>query len=1322
MLSINAWGGFPRIDKKTDIDQKANKLQQPGHLFTGYVPVEAAPHTAAARPSIFPAGNGVIHPLTVWHADALRVLTFAGKNQQVELEKKFLHTLKHTEDPVEKATVADILGRVKSVAAKSHLLKLLDEKEHVQVRTSAAQALASIGSGSHEDGYTAPQLSEALWDTYRQRTEALRKEIEQASQDLSYEEKMAQDEAHEDRFQEIKALVHGVSRLNVVRHNEKLVAELRHMLGVSQEKEATVQELSHQKDMADAEFYNVLKGKYRRPVNDILKEIPAEQLKDMKRQIQVVAPDGISMNLLEVGEQLNQLKRQQEKFDLRIVTSLMEALSLHDNREANTALKGGLDCDHHEIRARSLKMLAGRNRLNYSSDVYPNLSARHSKIRQAALTALLDSPEPAAKQKAVELITPGEFFKLAGGLNADTLGQYRDFLSEMAERGDEYVEALSSKVMNPDYGLDFRQIGLHLLGMVAREPIAHRVSSETVAHAAMTLKLATMAAPGKNATERAAIATTAMVQWVQTKDFAAIPAAIMLAETREHKISGRDQERLLSAVVRALSDDRDERSRATRTNRLAGNVLDILQAGESNLLTDHLATELRANIKPDRLQKQLRPESPDAFAEAIEGVERDPVVADKLKPALEALRPALIRLGESDKSKTAQMLAFRVMGLLQDKDAVPYLINRVNNPLKGQMDWKAELSYWGDPAIDGLRLRFNALKALGDIGDARALKVFTPLLEDANLRRIIPEPLSRLASDANQHASKAELNVLRRKLAKLMADPDTSRGMRAVRLRAANALYQFKDGLDTLKAFVANTRDPNFRRHALSALVSNNHGLEPEHPDHHLVKSLLNPELGVERLHARGITGKGVDMAIVDGGFVDDANREGFQQRVKLPASWDGDPESEHPTMVMSTAAANGKLKGVAPDVRVFSDRWPEFDSADPMEVYKKIIEGKMRGENNVRVINNSWGFSNQNILLHQDVRDILKKFKSVVDMAEKAGIQIVFAAGNEGEEPSFPTLGTMTLFGLDVDKLTDDQKRNYNAILDKVITVGATNTQGSEKRAEHRMAEFSSVGDSSRSNKMKPTIVAPGVDMMVYGWDKALGKGEGNPKRLVNGTSFASPYVSGVLSLMAQVNDQLTPKEMREILKKAAVKLPGVPVSHQGFGEINPEAAVKLAEKYQHNNGNTRANAASSSPALGSDDEDVEMVDAAGSVQANDRHDHQPSQSKVRHQSSPDILKGLQTELHTELHKVAAGRVKRQRRSSEEARVVRGGRHNSASFAGASSTRQTGYTESAFNWLTGFRSGQTTPSRASRLDFNHGPASALRMNPPKEPVLDITR
>jgi serine protease AprX len=138
------------------------------------------------------------------------------------------------------------------------------------------------------------------------------------------------------------------------------------------------------------------------------------------------------------------------------------------------------------------------------------------------------------------------------------------------------------------------------------------------------------------------------------------------------------------------------------------------------------------------------------------------------------------------------------------------------------------------------------------------------------------------------------------------------------------------------------------------------------------------------------------------------------------------------------------------------------------------------------------------------------------------------------------------------VDKLTKDEESDLNYILNKVVLVGAVNTHGIEDVQQHHIAEFSSVGDTLRP-KLLPTVLAPGVDMSVYGYEK--GK---RTKELVNGTSFASPFTSGVAALLLQVNPKLTPAQVRDILKSTAQKLPKLPDAYQGVGEINPEAAIK--------------------------------------------------------------------------------------------------------------------------------------------------------------------
>lgn len=1073
----------------------------------------------------------------------------------VKMERDFIRMLRQSKNPQEKADLTELLGRSHSINALPHILQLLGDDEDVHVRTVAAKAISNIGSGTNPNSFTATELTGTLLEAYQHRKTQMASRLAQPLIQISYADKLKEKEIRQALMEELKTLAYGISQLNVQQGRAALHGEYRKTMLMNQLNDAQVQEMIQATEQAQQEFYKELEKKYQKPVDEILNEVSDEEMKEMRKKVSVQTPQGETVNLLEALTQIAFLQEQQEQFSSELLLGLMDALSIHKDRESSGDLKMALTSNHAEVKAKALKLLSKRNGLSYNSDVYPNLHAQDPLVRSAALKALLNSQELPAKQKTMELLKPKAFLELAGGVGRKGLESYAKFLNSIAKNGDEYIEALASRATHSNYDLETRQIALLALGLIAQEPAVHPVSNDTLMKARAIIRAMAVSPVVRDLQDGEALRLTATKLWVQQKDPAAIANAILLANHKSQKPEGPDQAQLLSAVYAALLDSH-QKTKAERLTETEHQLLDVLRSGPNKCLDAHTEKNLRQALGTDRIYKILNPASLDEFlAESALILPDQKLLAILRNPQmLQQLRPHLHALAETEKSNYSQMLALRITGLLQDEGSVNYLKQRVADPLKGKIDWKADTSYQGNPAIVAGNVRMNALQALGDIGDYRALPTMIRAMGDANLRLYVPESMAKVAPDANKRGNEATLKKARAQLVKLMESPDVSRQMRAVRIKAADALFKFNGGPEEIKAFATRTTNPNFKRHVLSTLITNDHGLEPEHPDFELVKAMLNPGLGIERLHQQGITGKGIDMAIVDGGYVDQNNREGFQNRVKLPAVAD-DPGHPHPTMVMSTAAANGKLKGVAPDARVFSDKWPDFKASDTMEVYKKIIEGKLRGENNVRIINNSWGFSNQNAILHKDIRKILQDYKNVVDLAEKAGIQIVFAAGNEGEQVGFPGLGTLSVFGLDVDKLTAEERKLASYILDKVILAGAVNTQGSENREEHRMSEFSSRGDNL-NGRLNPTVIAPGSDMMVYGWDRH----QGNPKTLVNGTSFASPYVSGLLALMLQKNPNLTPAQMRDVLKKTAVRLPDVPVTEQGYGEVSPEAAVKMA------------------------------------------------------------------------------------------------------------------------------------------------------------------
>ena len=120
------------------------------------------------------------------------------------------------------------------------------------------------------------------------------------------------------------------------------------------------------------------------------------------------------------------------------------------------------------------------------------------------------------------------------------------------------------------------------------------------------------------------------------------------------------------------------------------------------------------------------------------------------------------------------------------------------------------------------------------------------------------------------------------------------------------------------------------------------------------------------------------------------------------------------------------------------------------------------------------------------------------------------------------------------------------------VITVGATNTFGTDRRSDDRVASFSSRGptrgyytDANNvkhyDNLAKPDLVAPGNKIINTladtnstfsnqlitdnPWlDAQVASAENKRMMYLSGTSMAAPAVAGAAAIMIQANPKLTP------------------------------------------------------------------------------------------------------------------------------------------------------------------------------------------------------
>ena len=167
-------------------------------------------------------------------------------------------------------------------------------------------------------------------------------------------------------------------------------------------------------------------------------------------------------------------------------------------------------------------------------------------------------------------------------------------------------------------------------------------------------------------------------------------------------------------------------------------------------------------------------------------------------------------------------------------------------------------------------------------------------------------------------------------------------------------------------------------------------------------------------------------------------------------------------------------------------------------------------------VINNSW--TNGNLF----TCEVSRPFDFAIQALEVAGVAIVWSAGNSGPQP-------ITLRGY----------QNINIDLLSGFAVGATGTF-----APFNIADFSSRGPSACGGEgslgIKPEVSAPGVNVR----SAVLN----NSYQNFNGTSMASPHVSGAVLLLKEAFPYLSGEDILMALYVTAIDL-GDPGEDNDYG-----------------------------------------------------------------------------------------------------------------------------------------------------------------------------
>jgi bacillopeptidase F len=172
-------------------------------------------------------------------------------------------------------------------------------------------------------------------------------------------------------------------------------------------------------------------------------------------------------------------------------------------------------------------------------------------------------------------------------------------------------------------------------------------------------------------------------------------------------------------------------------------------------------------------------------------------------------------------------------------------------------------------------------------------------------------------------------------------------------------------------------------------------------------------------------------------------------------------------------------------------------------------------------IVTNSWGGApTSNPFLWASLRNW-----------KRAGIVPIFAAGNDRS----PKPGQVAVPGM----------------YDETITVGASDRDDSR-------AWFSMYGPSDFSREKKPEITAPGVKIYSTTPDGEFHDTliEDGKQYLWQGTSMATPHVTGAVALYLQAHPNASFEEIRQALKASGTH-PGAPTEEDGSGRVQVDKLI---------------------------------------------------------------------------------------------------------------------------------------------------------------------
>ena len=292
-----------------------------------------------------------------------------------------------------------------------------------------------------------------------------------------------------------------------------------------------------------------------------------------------------------------------------------------------------------------------------------------------------------------------------------------------------------------------------------------------------------------------------------------------------------------------------------------------------------------------------------------------------------------------------------------------------------------------------------------------------------------------------------------------------------------------------------------------------------------------------DSLHAWGFRGKGVLVAVFDGGFpyVNYKDYLGYADAAAVPANYDLVEQdstaldgSTHGATVLSTMAANHPFFfiGTAPEATYVLFKTENGRGEHRLEELNYVAALEIADSIGVDIINSSLGYTTFSFkemnYTYDDLDGKTSPASRAVTLAHERGMLTVTSAGNSGSDK-------WKYVGIPADA-------------PEAFAIGALNSDGSK-------AYFSSFGPTA-DGRIKPDVSALGVDVAAVA---ANGRGLTG----ANGTSLASPLVAGLMACLRQAVPDATNQQLMDAVRATADQADD-PDNERGYGQPNFAAAYR--------------------------------------------------------------------------------------------------------------------------------------------------------------------